>query len=77
MPTYQSSTWHSKASNAVDGNADGNFLNQSCTCSAGEDKHPWWMVDLSAVLLIVHVMTFNRQDCCGMCLFVKKNTLSI
>ena len=77
MPAYQSSSWKSKPANAVDGNEDGKFLRLTCTSSAPRDKHPWWLVDLRAVVLVVHVMTFNRQDCCGMCLFVKKNTLSI
>ena len=74
MPAFQSSTYPpvklSAARNAVDNNFDNDIHHGSCTYTYPGDKRPWWMVNLKEVLVIKHVITFNREDCCGMCLFV-------
>eukprot|EP00526_Cylindrotheca_closterium_P006728 CAMPEP_0113637752 /NCGR_PEP_ID=MMETSP0017_2-20120614/19773_1 /TAXON_ID=2856 /ORGANISM="Cylindrotheca closterium" /LENGTH=746 /DNA_ID=CAMNT_0000548819 /DNA_START=2249 /DNA_END=4489 /DNA_ORIENTATION=+ /assembly_acc=CAM_ASM_000147 len=74
----QSSTWsstHSEgtASNAYDGNTDGNWVyydavQNSVSASAGVAGDEWWQVDLSAGMgtpvVITHITIYNRQDCC-------------
>ena len=70
MPAYQSSTQYPEESNAaghaVDGNTNGDLYDGSCTLTKTYDTNPWWMVDLMEVILVKHIIMFNRQDCCGM-----------
>ena len=51
------------ASNAVDGNTDGNFGHASVTHSNVE-ANAWWQVDLGASANISSVVVWNRTDCC-------------
>lgn len=63
--TSQSSTSFSGPSdNAVDGNTNGNFTNDSVT-HTGQDTNAWWEVDLGASYAIYMVRVWNRTDCCG------------
>ena len=47
------------ASRAVDGKAFTHWYAESCSYSHG--LHPWWMVDLEAVYLILDVVITNRE----------------
>jgi RHS repeat-associated protein len=51
------------ASNAVDGNTDGNFNDGSVT-HTGFDANAWWEVDLGSAGTISNVTIWNRTDCC-------------
>ena len=60
----QSSTYGaSVASNAVDGNTDGNG-EANVTHTQGDDQM-WWKVDLGARYSVSQITLFNRTDCCG------------
>jgi hypothetical protein len=59
----QSSTYM-PASNAIDGNTDGDFLHGSVTHTAGLVPYPWWEVDLGSSAAINTVVIWNRTDCC-------------
>ena len=52
------------ASNAVDGNTDGNFADGSVSHTNSE-ANAWWQVDLGASATISSVVVWNRTDCCG------------
>nr|XP_006818137.1 PREDICTED: uncharacterized protein LOC102803115 [Saccoglossus kowalevskii] len=52
------------ASNAVDGNKNGNYSTGSCFSSVSEPS-PWWTVHLGVSLDIYHVTITNRLDCCA------------
>gem|GEM_PF-1261023 len=52
------------ASQAIDGNRDGNFSAGSLSHS-DFDSQPWWQVDLGARFTISRVDVFNREDCCA------------
>ncbi len=67
-PATQSSTFpgffpHS-AAEAVDGDTDGNFFDNSVS-STNLDANPWWEVDLGGSASVASVTIFNRTDCCG------------
>lgn len=51
------------ASNAIDGNRDGNLERGSCSHTETENS-PWWRVDLLDSYIITQVIIFNREDCC-------------
>uniref|UniRef100_A0A8C6V1W1 Fucolectin tachylectin-4 pentraxin-1 domain-containing protein n=1 Tax=Neogobius melanostomus TaxID=47308 RepID=A0A8C6V1W1_9GOBI len=48
------------ASNAIDGNRDGNFAKGSCACTASE-LNPWWRLDLGTTHRIFSVSVTNRD----------------
>jgi len=52
------------ATNAVDGNTDGDFYHGSVSHTNGE-LNPWWQVDLGASTAIDTIAIWNRTDCCG------------
>jgi hypothetical protein len=52
------------ASNAVDGNTDGNYFDGSITHTLG-DLNPWWQVDLGSSAAINTVTIWNRTDGCS------------
>ena len=52
------------ASNAVDGNTDGNFADGSVS-HTNQEANAWWQVDLGASASINSVVVWNRTDCCG------------
>ncbi|MEO8126631.1 MAG: discoidin domain-containing protein, partial [Bryobacteraceae bacterium] len=52
------------ASNAVDGNTDGNYINGSIMHTLYDWK-PWWQVDLGTTSTISSIEVWNRTDCCG------------
>jgi hypothetical protein len=61
----QSSTYgNAVASEAVDGNTDGNFANNS-VATTNLDANPWWEVDLGASATVSSIVIWNRTDCCG------------
>src|SRR5260370_77855 len=65
----QSSTlsgWGSMAaaSNAVDGNTDGNFIHGSVS-HTNQDANAWWQVDLGASAAVDSISIWNRTDCCS------------
>ena len=67
QPTSQSSTgFGGVPSLAVDGNTDGNYLDNSVT-STGQTPvaQEWWQVDLGRVSTINQVVLWNRTDCCA------------
>ncbi len=73
-PAWQTSTlnippFSTNASNAVDGNADGDLFADSCTCTASVQAWPWWALDLVAVTAVKAVMITNRVDYCCKILF--------
>src|SRR5258708_34190913 len=61
----QSSTYMSSAgaSNAVDGNTDGNFPDGSVT-HTNLDANAWWQVDLGTPAAVSSISIWNRTDCC-------------
>jgi hypothetical protein len=52
------------ASNAVDGNTDGNFFHGSVS-HTNLDANAWWQVDLGAAATVSSITIWNRTDCCG------------
>ncbi|HMQ50064.1 MAG TPA: discoidin domain-containing protein [Saprospiraceae bacterium] len=52
------------ASNAVDGNTDGNWANGSVTHTTQETQ-PWWEVDLGSAYDLQQIRVWNRTDCCS------------
>ena len=52
----------SAANNAVDGNTNQNYLNNSCAISTDGDRNPEWNVDLGSILSIHHVKIYFRTD---------------
>lgn len=66
-PTSQSSTLggtNGRASNAVDGSRNGNYLSGSITHTIVDQFNPWWQVDLQDGYYVNQITIFNRQDCC-------------
>jgi len=64
----QSSTaYGGTADRAVDGNTGGDyFTGKSVThTEEGNQRQPWWQVDLGVSAQIDHVVLWNRTDCCG------------
>ncbi|XP_063735000.1 fucolectin-7-like [Eleginops maclovinus] len=51
------------ASNAIDGNREGDFHFGSCTHTDTEDN-PWWRVDLLESYIVTSIIIANRGDCC-------------
>jgi hypothetical protein len=51
------------ASNAVDGNTDGDFYNGSVT-HTNLDANAWWQVDLGTSAAVSSISIWNRTDCC-------------
>jgi hypothetical protein len=61
----QSSTAYSRpAANAVDGNVDGAYMNDSIT-HTDLNTNAWWQVDLGASASITSIRIWNRTDCCS------------
>jgi hypothetical protein len=52
------------ARNAVDGNTDGNWYNNSTTSTRSE-QGAWWQVDLGSKKIINQIIIYNRTDCCA------------
>lgn len=52
------------ASNAVDGNTDGNFADGSVS-HTNLDANAWWQVDLGVSATIGSIAIWNRTDCCS------------
>jgi hypothetical protein len=52
------------ASNAIDGNTDGNIGDGSVTHTQSE-LPAWWRVDLGNTYLLDSIELWNRTDCCG------------
>lgn len=52
------------ASQAVDGNTDGNFYDASVT-HTNLDANAWWQVDLGTSAAVGSVVIWNRTDCCS------------
>lgn len=52
------------AGNAVDGNTDGNWSDNSVT-HTWNVPNAWWQVDLGAGFTISTITIWNRTDCCG------------
>ena len=64
-PAWQSSTLAQRfATQAVDGNRDGDFRERSCSLTA-VDEVPWWLVDLQAEHKVVRVAITNRGGSYG------------
>ena len=51
------------AARAVDGNTDGNWVNNSVT-HTDQNPNEWWQVDLGGSAIIGSVVIWNRTDCC-------------
>ena len=49
------------ASNAVDGNTDGNYFHGSIS-HTGLDSNAWWQLDLGASSTINNIVVWNRTD---------------
>lgn len=65
QPASQSSTYaNAGASRAVDGNADGNYNNNS-VIHTNYEVNPWWQVDLGSRIAIDTITLWNRTDCCS------------
>ena len=62
--TQSSTGYGGNPKRAVDGNANGNWNNQSVTHTAKETG-AWWQVDLGASHRIKIVRLWNRTDCCA------------
>lgn len=59
---FQSSTYpFGPASNAVDGNTDGNYAGLSVSHTQA-DFNAWWYVDLGATFELTSISIFNRTD---------------
>ena len=64
-PTLQSSNNFGRTgAEAVDGNTDGEFWNESVTCTH-PDNPTWWQIDLGRTAEISAVRIYNRTDCCS------------
>jgi len=63
MPTFSSGAYssNSMAPNAVDGNTDGNFYNNSIFHSAASNGG-WWYVDLGQTYDVTQIDYWNRTD---------------
>ncbi|XP_046365647.2 fucolectin-2-like isoform X1 [Haliotis rufescens] len=68
-PTSASSNFHkfSDPSHVVDGSASGYSGSSVCYFSRGDDKQPWWQVDLLNVYEISKLKIINRSDPCTDC----------
>ena len=67
--TTQSTTVYkldAPASQAIDGNTDGNFYHHSCSKTTEDSSsHSWWSVTFEELIEIEAVVITNRADCCG------------
>ncbi|XP_076842400.1 uncharacterized protein LOC143486848 [Brachyhypopomus gauderio] len=61
----QSSTYNylGEAMNAVDGNSNSDYMQDSCTHTDPE-RDPWWRVELPGTYRVGMVTITNRGDCC-------------
>ncbi len=50
------------ASRAVDGNTDGNYLNESVTHTEANQDNPWWEVDLGKMVNLEEIILYNRTN---------------
>eukprot|EP00116_Pleurobrachia_bachei_P000230 sb/3460492/ len=67
LTASQSSTgWNGVASRAIDGNANGDYWNHTCTHTSSASNN-WWEVSLGAVSKIHRVVIYGRTDCCSEC----------
>uniref|UniRef100_A0A3P9Q8X6 Fucolectin tachylectin-4 pentraxin-1 domain-containing protein n=1 Tax=Poecilia reticulata TaxID=8081 RepID=A0A3P9Q8X6_POERE len=51
------------ASNAIDGNRNSAFRDESCSHTE-QQSNPWWRVDLLDSYVVTQVIITNRGDCC-------------
>ncbi|MEM7799605.1 MAG: galactose oxidase-like domain-containing protein [Chloroflexota bacterium] len=64
-PVSQSSTFGGgEAEQAVDGDVDGHYPNDSVSQTDNE-LNPWWEVDLQSIQQIDSIRIWNRTDCCA------------
>lgn len=67
--TYQTDTFGiGKSDLAVDGNTNQYYRNESCSHTISQNAI--WEVDLGNVVVIDHVIIYNRLDCCSKFLLV-------
>lgn len=59
--TQSTVAYQGVAHRAVDGDADGDYSNESVTHTAPEDPSPWWEVDLAVPVKIDEIQIYNRQ----------------
>lgn len=62
--TQSSVAYSGKASHAVDGNRDGDYMLGSVTHTE-PSSNPWWEVDLGAMVSIDEIVVYNRTDSHG------------
>lgn len=62
--TQSSTAFGSPASNAVDGNTNGDWSAGSIS-HTGDDQYAWWQVDLSSSQALGSISLWNRTDCCS------------
>jgi len=60
----ESSTRHTGADRAIDGNTDGKFNNGSVTHTQPDEPNSWWRVDLPSPAIIERIVIWNRTDPC-------------
>ena len=74
-PAYQSSTnYIDHADKAVDGNANMDYNNRSCTVTLDIDyTRPWWAVDLGTTMSVVAIQITNRKDAYSRFFHTKQN----
>jgi uncharacterized protein (TIGR02145 family) len=64
-PTAQSSTYSTgKSTRVVDGETNGNYSNNSVSCTNEQPQDAWWTLDLQRGYRITKINIFNRTDCC-------------
>ncbi|MCG8526908.1 MAG: carbohydrate-binding protein, partial [Opitutales bacterium] len=61
--TFQSSSY-AVASNAIDGNTNGDY-NNSSVAHTEKDAEAWWELDLGQIASIDDIILWNRTDCCA------------
>ncbi|NOT59757.1 MAG: hypothetical protein HOP19_05975 [Acidobacteria bacterium] len=62
--TQSSTAYGGTANRAVDGNTNGNWVNNSVT-HTNADAQAWWQMNLGSVATIETINVWNRTDCCG------------
>jgi hypothetical protein len=62
--TQSSTAFGGLASNAIDGNTDGNFFDGSVT-HTDDQPNSYWQVQLPSAAPLAQVVLWNRSDCCG------------
>ncbi|CAL1548603.1 unnamed protein product, partial [Lymnaea stagnalis] len=53
-------TLNTKASNAIDGNTDGNVRNNTCTHTAHQDPSPSWNLKFDRPQAVYRFVLYNR-----------------